>query len=174
MGRTGRRPDVIDTTVIVLLLVLAGLAALAWVQGGHALVSQGLRGGSRLVLRYSLLIVVSLLAAGFAEVLVPQQWVRQQLGADSGLRGILIATGAGVITPAGPFVSMPIAAVMLRSGAGWGPVVAFLTGWSLLALHRFVAWEVPILGLRFAALRWGLSLGLPVLAGLLARGLGRL
>jgi uncharacterized membrane protein YraQ (UPF0718 family) len=164
---------VIDGTLIVLLLALAGLAALAYAQGGQELLSRGLGGGARLLLRYALVIAVSLLAAGFAEVLVPTQWVSAQLGADSGLRGILLATAAGAITPAGPFVSMPVAAVMLRSGAGVGPVVAFLTGWSLLALHRFLAWEVPILGWRFALLRWSLSLGLPVLAGLLARGFGR-
>ena len=163
----------IDGTLMVLLLALAGLAALTWIQGGQELFNRGLGGGTRLLLRYALVIAVSLLAAGFAEVLVPQDWVRQQLGTDSGLRGILIATGAGAITPAGPFVSMPIAAVMLRSGAALGPVVAFLTGWSLLAVHRFVAWEVPILGWRFALLRWVVSLGLPILAGLLARGMGR-
>ncbi len=169
----GRKPAVFDATLVVMLFVLAALAALAWWQGGRSLVAEGFQGGTRMVLRYALVIAVSLLAAGFAEVLVPREWVRETLGDDSGLRGILIATGAGVVTPAGPFVSMPIAAVLLRSGAGLGPVVAFLTGWSLLALHRFVAWEVPILGWNFALLRWGLSLGLPVLAGLLARGLAR-
>ena len=59
-------------------------------------------------------------------------------------------------------------AVMIRAGAAVGPVVAFLTGWSVLALHRTVAWEIPILGIRFALLRWGVSLLLPVLAGALA------
>lgn len=169
----GSKPGVIDGTLIVLLAALVALGGLAWWQGGSALFGEGLRGGTRLLLRYALVIAVSLLAAGFAEVLVPREWVRAQLGQDSGLRGILIATGAGAITPAGPFVSMPIAAVLLRSGAAVGPVVAFLTGWSLLALHRFLAWEVPILGWRFALLRFGLSLGLPVLAGLLARVVAR-
>jgi uncharacterized membrane protein YraQ (UPF0718 family) len=168
-----RGSGVIDGTLIVLVLALLGLAALAWVQGGQELLSRGLGGGTRLLLRYSLVIAVSLLAAGFAEVLVPVSWVREQLGGESGLRGLLIATAAGAMTPAGPFVSMPIAAVMLRSGAAVGPVVAFLTGWSLLAVHRFVAWEVPILGWRFALLRWGISLALPILAGLAARSLSR-
>ena len=52
-------------------------------------------------------------------------------------------------------------------------VVAYLSAWSLLALHRLVAWEVPILGARFALLRYAICLGLPVLAGLLARGFAR-
>ncbi len=69
---------------------------------------------------------------------------------------------------------MPIAVVLLRSGAETGPVVAYLTGWSLLALHRLIAWEAPILGWNFALFRWGICLALPLLAGLLARALSRL
>ena len=53
---------------------------------------------------------------------------------------------------------------MLRSGAGAGPVVAFLSAWALLAPPPG-AWEIPILGWRLAALRYGVSLGVPVLAG---------
>jgi len=160
---------VLDPAFWILLAALVGLMALAWLRGGEALVWQGLGGGTRLLLRYALVLVVSFLAAGLAEVLVPNEWVRRSLGEDSGLRGIAIAAGAGVITPAGPFVSMPITAVLLRSGAGVGPAVAYLTGWSLLAVHRLVAWEIPILGVRFALLRYGVSLVVPVLAGLLAR-----
>lgn len=162
-------PRALDGTLLLLLAVLAALAALAHWRGGSELVWKGLSGGGQLLLRYGLLVAVSLVAAGFAEVLIPREWIRESLGAETGLRGILLATGVGALTPAGPFVSMPVAAVMIRTGAGTGPVVAFVSAWALLAVHRFVAWEVPILGLRFAALRWSVSLALPVLAGLLAR-----
>lgn len=164
---------VIDGTFIVLVALLGGLALLAQAKGGTALVGDGFRGGLALLLRFAPVIVISFLAAGFAELLIPQEWVRERLDAGSGLVGILLGTGAGVITPAGPFVSMPIAAVMLRSGAGAGPVVAFLAAWSLLSIHRLVAWEVPILGWRFAAVRYGVCVVLPVAAGLLARAASR-
>lgn len=163
----------IDGTLLLVVGLLAGLALLAHARGGTELVSQGLSGGVALLARYALLIAVSFLAAGFAEVLIPTEWVRSRLGEGTGLGGILLATGAGVITPAGPFVSMPIAAVMIRSGAAAGPVVAFLTSWSLLALHRFVAWEVPILGWRFAGFRYATCIALPVVAGLIARAMAR-
>jgi len=168
-----RSSGVFDTSVWVLIAVCLLLAALAWARGGAPLVQQGLAGGGRLILRYSLVIAVSFVAAGFAEQLLPRQWMRESLGETAGLRGILLATGMGMLTPAGPFVAMPIAAVMLRAGAATGPVIAFLTAWSLLALHRLVAWEVPILGWRLAALRYGISLAIPVLAGLAARALAR-
>ena len=163
----------IDGTLFAMLALLVALAALAHWSGGAELVGKGLGDGWSLLVRFLPIIIVSFLAAGFAEVLVPREWVRETLGESSGLRGIAIATAAGVITPAGPFVSMPIAAVMIRSGAGTGPVVAFLAGWSLLAVHRLVAWEAPILGWRFAALRYAVCLVLPLLAGLLARAVTR-
>ena len=163
----------IDGTLLVLVALLAGLAALAASRGGSEMVFEGLGAGWDLLLRFGPVIVVSFLAAGFADLLIPEAWVREQLGADSGLRGIALATGAGILTPAGPFVSMPIAAVMIRTGAGTGPVVAFLSSWSLLAVHRLIAWEVPILGWRFAALRYATCLLLPFVAGLAARALTR-
>lgn len=157
--------------LLVMLAVLAALAVAAWARGGEGLVREGLGRGAGMLLEFSLLLVVSFLAAGLATAVVPSGWIERALGAESGLRGILLGAAVGVVTPSGPFVSMPIAAVMLRSGASVGPVVAYLTGWSLLAVNRLVAWEVPILGLRFALLRWAVSLVLPVLAGLLARAL---
>lgn len=159
----------LDTQLALIVVLLLALVAVAWVRGGEPQVREGLSEGGRLLLRYGLLIVVSFLAAGVAQSLIPRQLIEGALGERAGLRGILLATGAGAITPAGPFVSMPIAAVLLRAGASNAAVVAFLTAWSLLAVHRLVAWETPILGVRFALLRYGVSLALPVLAGLLTR-----
>jgi len=167
------RPRVFDGTLLVLTAVVAALAWVAYARGGEELLRRGLADGGVLLYRYALLIVVSFLAAGLASAVLPEQWVQRSLGAESGLRGIVLATAFGVVTPAGPFVSIPIAAVMIKSGAGAGPVVAFLAGWSLLALHRFIAWEVPMLGWRFAALRYATCLVLPPIAGLIARAVTR-
>lgn len=163
----------IDGAFLVLLGVLVALGGLALVRGGAPLLQEGLGRGAQLLIQFSLVLVVSFLAAGLAEVLVPSQWVRGALGHEAGVRGIVLATVAGALTPAGPFTAMPLAAVLLRSGAATSAVIAYLTGWSLLALHRLVAWEVPILGTRFALLRYGVSLALPVIAGLVARALLR-
>jgi uncharacterized membrane protein YraQ (UPF0718 family) len=163
----------LDGQLLFLLALLAGLVAVAFWRGGAPLVERGLGNGALLLVRFGLLIAVSFLAAGVAEVLVPHAWVRGALGADSGLRGLMIGTAAGALTPAGPFVSMPIAAALLRSGAALPPVVAFLTGWSLLSLHRLVAWEMPNLGVRFSLVRFAVSLLLPLAAGLAARAFTR-
>ena len=158
-----------DGTLLLLTAVVAALGSFAYARGGEELLRRGLADGGVLLYRYALLIALSFLAAGLASAVLPEQWVQRSLGAGSGLRGIALATAVGVVTPAGPFVSIPIAAVMIRSGAGAGPVVAFIAGWSLLAIHRFIAWEVPMLGWRFALLRYFACLVLPPIAGVIAR-----
>jgi uncharacterized membrane protein YraQ (UPF0718 family) len=170
---TRRRP-ILDAQFLLMLTVAAVLAALAWWRGGESLLRAGLSEGVDQFVRYALLIAVSFLAAGFAQVLIPSEWIRGALGRDSGMRGIALATAAGIATPAGPFVSLPIAATLLRAGAEPAAVVTYLTAWSLLAVHRLVAWEVPLLGARFALIRYAICAALPVLAGLLTRGLWRL
>jgi uncharacterized membrane protein YraQ (UPF0718 family) len=169
----GRRP-LLDAQLLLMLALAVALAALAWWLGGATLVRAGLSEGGDQLLRYGLLIAVSFLAAGLAQVSIPSEWIRGALGRDSGPRGILLASAAGIATPAGPFVSLPIAAGLLRAGADPAAVVAYLTAWSLLALHRLVAWELPILGARFALVRYAICAVLPILAGFLTRALGRL
>jgi uncharacterized membrane protein YraQ (UPF0718 family) len=170
----GRRLRVLDAQLLLILAIAAALAALAFWRGGASLLRAGLADGADQLLRYALLIAVSFFAAGLAQALIPAEWIRTGLGRDSGLRGMALATAAGIATPAGPFVSLPIAATLLRAGADPAAVVTYLTAWSLLAVHRLVAWEVPLLGARFALVRYAICVALPLLAGLLTRGLGKL
>ncbi len=156
--------------VFGLLIILCGLAI---GRGGTPLLSEALGSGARLFLRFGAVIFLSFLVAGLAESLMPREWVASALGEDSGWKGLLLASAAGAITPAGPFVSMPLAVGMLRSGAAPAAVITFLSAWSLLAIHRLIAWEIPILGASFALTRWALCLVLPVLVGALARVLFR-
>ena len=168
-----RGARVFDGAFFMILAALVALSALAFLKGGAPLLLDGLGRGGTQIVRFAAVMALSFLAAGVAEVLVPRQAIAGAMGDESGIGGILLATGAGAITPAGPFVAFPIAAVMRSSGAAVGPVVAYLAGWSLIAIHRLVAWEIPILGPRFAMLRYLVSLGLPVLAGLIARAVTR-
>ena len=160
---------VFDGTLLTMMGILALFIGLAYWRGGGELAGAGLRQGVDMLVRFGPVIVVSLLAAGLADKLLPREMVQGALGEQAGLRGIVLAAAAGMITPSGPFVSMPIAAVLLRSGASSAAVVAFVSAWALLAVHRLVAWEVPMLGWRFALVRYGVCLALPILAGLGSR-----
>jgi uncharacterized membrane protein YraQ (UPF0718 family) len=114
-------------------------------------------------------LVPAFVLAGMASVLVPSQTVTRWLGHEAGLRGLLIGTAAGVLTPGGPFIAFPFLAVLLKGGASIGSVSAYLTAWALLGVHRVLAFEVPILGWRFVLIRCLASLGVPVLVGALAQ-----
>jgi uncharacterized membrane protein YraQ (UPF0718 family) len=162
-----------DATAIGMLVLVALLAGLAFATGGRERLTAGLGDGWSSLVRFAPMIAISFLAAALAQVLLPAQWIRAQLGAESGLRGISIAVVAGLLTPAGPFTSMPIAAALAKAGAGPGAITAYVSAWSLLALHRFVAWELPFLGTRLALLRYGVCVALPFVAGIAARALAR-
>jgi uncharacterized membrane protein YraQ (UPF0718 family) len=163
-----------DSNFWIVFGLLVLLSAIAFARGGAPLVGEAIGNGTRLFGRFGAVIFLSFLVAGLAETLMPREWVSATLGEESGWRGLVLASAAGAITPAGPFVSMPLAAGMIRAGAAPAAVITFLAAWSLLAVHRLFAWEVPILGAPFALTRWALCLVLPVLVGAVARFLLRL
>lgn len=116
-------------------------------------------------------LVAATFLAGFVEVLTPKHWITKWMGQRSGLKGILIATAGGVFTPGGPMVSFPLIAALYKMGADTGPLIAYLTSWAILGAQRIFIWEIPLMGMRFASFRFGVSLFLPVVAGLTARKL---
>lgn len=113
------------------------------------------------------LLLFAFIVAGMIKLLVPQELMSRWVGEESGLKGIFIGTLAGGLTFGGPYVSLPIAAGILRSGAGIGTVVAFLTGWSLWGISR-LPMEVGILGWKISAIRLVTTFFFPPIAGLLA------
>lgn len=113
-------------------------------------------------------IPIALLAAGFLEALLPTELVQGQIGAESGVTGILLASVVGGFIPGGPFVSFPVAVAFFRAGAGLPQLTALLTAWSVFAFHRVIAYELPLMGPRFVITRLLASALLPPLAGGLA------
>ena len=136
-------------------------------QGQHI---AGLKSAMNMIVQILPLLVFALIVAGMVQVLLPRELLSKWVGAESGMRGILIGTVAGGLSPGGPYVSLPVAAALLRSGAGVGTMVAFLTGWSLWAVSR-MPMEVGILGWKFTAIRVASTFFFPPIAGLLAQAL---
>lgn len=54
-------------------------------------------------------------------------------------------------------------------GAALGPLVAYLTSWSLFGFQRIIVWEYPLMGGRFVLIRLASGFFLPVIAGLAAQ-----
>lgn len=154
----------IPTIIMGVLAVI--LFVVAYMKGGD-LHLQGLKATYKLMLEIMPLLIFSFIVASLVQLVIPRELLSRWVGVESGLRGIIIGTLAGAMTPGGPYVNLPIAAGLLKSGASISTMVAFLTGWSLWAIHR-LPMEIGILGWRFTLIRFACTFFLPPLAGLLA------
>ena len=156
-------PTIVMGLLAVLLFVLAYRA-------GEGLHLQGMKSALGMTFEIIPLLVFALIVAGMAQVLISQEFMARWVGPESGARGILMGSIAGGLCPGGPFVSLPIAAGLMRAGAGVGTMVAFITGWSIWAVNR-LPMEVGILGWKFTLIRLASTVFVPPLAGFLAQAL---
>jgi uncharacterized membrane protein YraQ (UPF0718 family) len=150
--------------VIALLLLFVGY------QRGAGQHIEGIKSALSMTIGILPLLVFAFTIAGMTQALLPQQMIAKWVGTESGLRGVFIGSIAGGLCPGGPFVSLPIAAGLIRSGASMGTMVAFLTGWSLWAVSR-LPMEVGILGWKLTSIRIASTLLFPPLAGFIAQAL---
>lgn len=155
-------------TIIVGLLAVA-LIFVAYHKGGgeHIL---GLKSAGSMLLQIAPLLIFAFIIAGIVQVLLPVEMISRWVGTESGLRGVLIGTVVGGFAPGGPYVSLPIAAGLLRIGASIGTMVAFLTSWSLWAFSRLPL-EIGIMGWKFTLIRIACTFFFPPIAGLIANKL---
>jgi uncharacterized membrane protein YraQ (UPF0718 family) len=159
------RPE-ISTIVLAVLAVAFGIVAYLKDPGLPLI---GARNGLQMLWFVLPRLIPALLLAGMLQVLVPQAVVSRHLGRDGGFRSILIASAAGVLTPGGPMVTVPLLVALANSGAAMAPLVAYMTAWSLFGMQRIIAWEAPLMGWRFVIVRVIPSLAFPVLAGWLVK-----
>ena len=158
-------------------LVFTGISILSgygcYATGGSAAVIEGLEAAWAMLASVGSRLLAAFILAGFVQVLLPKNLIVKWVGAKSGMRGILIATTVGMITPGGPMISFPLVAALFNLGAGYGPLIAYLTSWGNLNFFRIAVWEIPFMGVKFTALGFFVSLILPVVAGLSAQKLAR-
>lgn len=154
--------------------VIMGVLAIVFVflayqkQGGvHIL---GLKAAGTMLLQVLPLLVFAFIIAGIIPFLVSQEAISRWIGAESGLRGVLIGTVAGGLLPGGPYVVLPMLAGFLRVGASVGTMVALVTGWSLLAFSRMPI-EIGVLGWKFWLIRLACTFFFAPIAGLIANKL---
>jgi uncharacterized membrane protein YraQ (UPF0718 family) len=153
-----------------MIFVLAAIALVATaIAFQRGVGRQGFVESARLFVQMGPILLPAFLLAGMMTALVSPDTINQWLGREAGLRGLLVGTAAGALTPGGPFIAFPLLAVLLKGGASVGAITAYLSAWSLLGVHRVIAFEIPILGWRFAAVRCVASLLAPVVIGFLAQ-----
>ncbi len=112
-------------------------------------------------------LLVAMIAAAFIVQLIPNHVISNYLSDNSPWIAIFIGSLTGLIIPAGPVVVFSMAASFANAGASTAALVAFITAWTIFALHRVVIYEVPLLGGSFVRLRLLVAFPLPLLAGAL-------
>ena len=157
----------IDWTTLFLGGIALVLALLAWQHGGADLALTGLRLAGETLLSVTPLLLAAFLIAGLTQVLISHQMVERWLSASAGWRGILLACLGGALIPGGPYVYYPIAGSLLKSGAGLGVLVAFITAKNLWSVTR-LPYEFALLGSNLTLLRVGFTFLVPPLMGLAA------
>jgi len=145
-------PTIIMGIIAIVLLIIG------YQKGGgeHIL---GLKSAGNLLLQIIPLLIFAFIIAGMIQVLIPHELISKWIGTESGFRGLLIGTAVGGFTPGGPYISLPIAAGLLRTGASVG-----------LAFSRLPL-EVGLLGWKFTLIRLACTFFFPVIAGLIANRL---
>jgi uncharacterized membrane protein YraQ (UPF0718 family) len=153
-----------DTSTIVMVIAAAvTLAAVSWRSPEAA--TKGLSATAALFLEILPRMGAAFILAGLIQAVVPQETIIRWMGHGSGLRGILIGMSLGSLTPGGPMTHFPIVASFFKLGVGVGPLVSYLTAWSLFGLQRIIMWEIPFLGIKVVAARFAASFFFPLLAG---------
>lgn len=166
----GKSTMLIPTIIMaVLAIVLFTISTLK----GEGQNIEGLKIGYKLLLQVIPLLIFAFIIAGLVQTMLPKELLSKWVGAESGLKGIIIGSLAGGITPGGPFVCMPIAAGFLQAGASMGTTVAFLTSWSLWSITR-LPMEVGIMGWKFTVIRLVSTLIFPPIAGIIANLLSKI
>ena len=170
MNRNGERKTMFVPTLVMGIIALL-LFIIAWRMGDgkHLL---GLKSAYKITLETLPLIILAFIVAGLIQVILPKDLLSKWVGMESGMRGIIIGTIAGGFTPGGPYVSLPIVAALVKSGASAGTLVAFLTSWSLWAVAR-LPMEIGILGWKFTAVRIASTFFFPPIAGIIAGIIGK-
>jgi uncharacterized protein len=151
------------STAVMMVAAVATLILVYWKSPAAA--SNGLSATGALILEITPRMVAAFTLAGLIQAVVPQEAIVKWMGQGSGTRGILIGMTLGSVTPGGPMTHFPIIASLFKVGIGIGPLVAYLTAWSLFGLQRIIMWEIPFLGAKVVAVRFAVSFFFPFLAG---------
>lgn len=150
-------------TAIFFILLLVVIVIYAWLQGPETF-TLAWRNSGRQLLSFAPIIIIAVILAAFVETLMPKDFVKNWLSEESGYRGILLAWGAGIITPGGGIVGMPMVASLYKSGAGLPVLMTYLTSLATLSFLK-IPIEASFYGWKITFIRIGVSLLLPLIAG---------
>ena len=119
-----------DTSTLVMMAAAAVALAVIYYTSPEA-ANKGLNATGSLILEITPRMIAAFTLAGLFQAVVPQEVIVRWMGHGSGFKGLLIAMSLGGVTPGGPMTHFPVIASLFKMGIGVGPLVAYLTAWSL-------------------------------------------
>jgi len=155
------------TATFILIIIAAVLFVYAWSRGDGSH-KEGLKQSWQTIRRTAMLLIIAFVIVGYINLLSPTNLIKIWIGPSSGWSGLFIAEAVGILLPGGPYVVFPLISVLYEAGAGLGPAVTMVTSWATQAFLT-LTFELPFMGWRFMAIRWGLGLVVPLFAGAIAR-----
>jgi len=161
-----------DTTTLILILISALLLAIAFFRG-RDLPLAGLMVAGRTLWRNLPVLLLGFVIAGLVQLLVPKELIARWLGAQSGVKGVLVACVVGGLVPGSPYAIFPLVATFYQAGAGLGAVIGFISAWSLWSVSRLPI-EMALINPKAALIRYGITFVVPPIAGLIAYAITRL
>jgi len=153
-----------DTSTWVMMALAVATLIVVYIKSPEA-AHKGINATGSLILEIAPRMIAAFLLAGLIQAIVPQEVIVRWMGHGTGLKGILIGMSLGGVTPGGPMTHFPVIATFYKMGVGIGPLVAYLTAWSLFGLQRIIMWEIPFLGAKVVAIRFAVSFLFPLFAG---------
>ena len=160
------------TTFGILIGTVVALMVLALSQGLNTF-TFGLNKSWQQFISFLPVLIVAMLTSGFTDVLLPKALVERWLSDASGWHGIGLAYLAGVLTPAGGVIGLPLVATFYKAGVGANVLITYMTSMTTMSLLR-IPLELSFCGWQLTSLRVAVSLVLPIVAGISARFLSPL
>jgi len=136
-------------TAIALFALLAILMGISLWRGTDVFTS-GWRTSMSQLFRFLPILVIAMLVAGYTEALIPKDIVQRWLSDSSGWRGIGLAWLAGVLTPGGSIIGLPMVAVLYQAGVGITVLITYATSFATLSVLRiplevgFYGWKLTL------------------------------
>ncbi len=162
-------PTAFDRTTFVLAALAAILYFIAYQRVGTFPWASAERTGSLFASILPKLVFGFLIGGVLADVL-PRHIIENWLSDQSGWRGHVVGVLVGSSMPIGaPFVIFPMAAGLIKGGAGIGPIVTMLTSAALFGPARILVYEIPIMGSQFFLVRAAAVFWMPFTAGIIAQ-----
>ena len=148
------------------LLVVTALALIISFLADRKKTMQGVKKGIKMFLGIlpSLLNILALVS--IVLYLIPNETLVKWLGKDSGSFGMLSAAVIGSIALVPGFIAFPLAAILLKSGVGYGVLAVFITTLMMVGVLTLPL-EAKYFGMRTALIRNALSLAGAVIIGVL-------